>query len=199
MKSKTPPDQPEASEQAFWYSGTNKQTKKENPNVLTCFVCLTEKSGYSNEKMHNVIYLFFFPWPTLFMLTGAFGLWGELVQSVMPGFGLCGGPWRCCGGAGGRVGAGLGRGFRGAAAWWCGTGGDWAPRRAQLDEATAPNGCARFWAAGPEPVRLLPRSVEEGEKNRTALIFRREQNERDIYILWTNELFTLIYIMLTYK
>lgn len=102
-----------------------------------------------------------------------------------------------------RVGVGVGlgrvgRGFRGAAAWWCGTGGDWAPQRAQLDEATAPNGCARFWAAGPEPVRLLPRSVEEG-KNRTALIFRREQNDRDIYILWANELYTLIHIMLTYK
>lgn len=79
------------------------QRDKKNPKVPTCFVFLTEKkSGYSNEKMHNIMYLFiFFHWPTFFMLTGAFGLWGELVQSVMPGFGLCEGPWRCSGGAGG--------------------------------------------------------------------------------------------------
>lgn len=117
--------------------------------------------------MHNVIYLFFFPWPTLF--NADWRLWALRGVGTVSNARLWP-PWRTmtmlwwCGG---RVGAGLGRvgrGFRGAAAWWCGTGGDWAPQRAQLDEATAPNGCARFWAAGPEPVRLLPRSVEEGKK-----------------------------------
>lgn len=92
------------------------------------------------------------------VLSGSAGV----VQSVISGCGLSVASQSC--------GYALG-GFRGASALWCGTRVGSDPQRGQPDEGMAPNGCARFLAAGLEPAQLLPRSVEENLKNKCKSIF----------------------------
>lgn len=88
------------------------------------------------------------------MLTGAFGLRRGGTVSNFRQWPLCSITilWVCFGD------------FRGASALWCGTRVGSDPQRGQPDEVMAPNGCARFLAAGLEPAQLLPRSVEENKK-----------------------------------
>lgn len=62
--------------------------------------------------------------------------------------------------------------FRGASAWWCGTGGGSGPQHGRPDGVMAPSDSAQFLAAGLEPVQWLPGS-DKGKPNVKATVNAR--------------------------